>query len=190
MEKGEVSFQWNLLRREWRTVVPGMVLLMPLLLAADMPGGKFAWGVAFFSALFFVSAMDLRYGLIFDRFLMVMGFVGGVRIVLGETGDLMGALMGFALGGGLFCLIRVASSGGMGGGDVKYAAILGLWLGWKLLLLTVFLAFFAGGMAAVGMLCCRRREKSVPFGPFLSLGAGISFLWGEALLAWYMGWFP
>lgn len=186
----DVQFQWKLLRQECGIVVSGMVLLIPLLYAADVSGRKLAWGILFLMAMLFVSAMDYRYGLIFDRFLAVMGLAGVLLVFMGQTGNIPEAFLGGALGGGFLLLVRCASAGGMGGGDVKYAAVLGLWLGWKLLLLAMFLSFLAGSMAAAGMLFCRRGKRSMPFGPFLSLGAGVSFLWGELLLEWYMGWFP
>ncbi len=190
MEQEEMQFQWKLLQQECGIVVSGMILLLPLLYAADVSGRRLAWGMLFLMAMLFVSAMDYRYGMIFDRFLVVMGLAGVLLVCTGQTGAVSEAFGGAALGGGFLLLVRYASAGGMGGGDVKYAAVLGLWLGWKLLLLTMFLSFLAGSMAAAGMLFCCRRKRSMPFGPFLSLGAGVSFLWGEFLLEWYMGWFP
>lgn len=69
----------------------------------------------------------------------------------------------------------------MGGGDVKLMAMIGAFLGWKLALLTFFIAPFFG--AAVGIaLKIKRGESLIPYGPFLSLAALISIVWGEEII--------
>lgn len=75
----------------------------------------------------------------------------------------------------------------MGGGDAKLAAMMGAWLGWKLLLLAGFLAcalgaFIGGGAIALGWMSRRQR---MPFGPFLAVGAMLAVFGGEALLSAY-----
>ena len=98
-------------------------------------------------------------------------------------------LLGIVLGGGLFFLIILVSGGGMGGGDMKLGAMMGAFLGWKLVLLAILLGVFAGGAVAVVLLVTgsRGRKDPVPFGPFLALGAVLSLLWGNGLLEWYLG---
>ncbi|MGF1492583.1 MAG: prepilin peptidase [Microcoleaceae cyanobacterium] len=76
----------------------------------------------------------------------------------------------------------------MGAGDSKLAAMMGAWLGWKLLLLAGFIAcavaaFVGGGAIALGLI---NRRQPIPFGPFLALGAGITALWGEVILSAYL----
>ena len=93
------------------------------------------------------------------------------------------------LGGVIFLLIVVASKGkGMGGGDIKYAAVLGFVLGIASLSLALFIAFLTG--AAVGIILIlvgrKRFGQTVPFGPFLSLGAFIALLWGQQIIDWYL----
>ncbi len=75
----------------------------------------------------------------------------------------------------------------MGAGDSKLAAMMGAWLGWKLLLLAGFLAcaagaFVGGGAMAIGLI---QRRQPIPFGPFLALGAALAALWGEQIIATY-----
>ncbi|EKV02576.1 prepilin peptidase [Leptothoe sp. ISB3NOV94-8A] len=79
----------------------------------------------------------------------------------------------------------------MGGGDGKLAAMLGAWLGWQGLLLSMLLASFMGAMSgglgiALGVL---DRRQPIPFGPFLAFGAGISVFFGNALIQAYLGLF-
>ena len=76
----------------------------------------------------------------------------------------------------------------MGGGDIKYAAFLGFVLGIASLSLALFIAFLTG--AAVGIILIlvgrKRFGQTVPFGPFLSLGAFIALLWGQQIIDWYL----
>ncbi|ERN40675.1 type II secretory pathway, prepilin signal peptidase PulO [Rubidibacter lacunae KORDI 51-2] len=79
----------------------------------------------------------------------------------------------------------------MGGGDAKLAAGIGAWLGWKMALLSGFLASAFGsviGVSAIALGLLGRREP-MPFGPFLALGAAVSVLWGEEIIATYWSWF-
>ena len=69
----------------------------------------------------------------------------------------------------------------MGGGDVKLMAMVGAFIGWKLALLTFFIAPFFG--AAVGIVIkIRKGESLIPYGPFLSLATLISIIWGERII--------
>ena len=107
--------------------------------------------------------------------------------------QLMAGIIGAVVGIWLLDIIRLVGSRifnkeAMGAGDAKLAAMMGAWLGWKYLLIAGFLACavgaFAGGAAiALGWL---ERNKPMPFGPFLALGAGITALWGEAILSTYL----
>ena len=88
-----------------------------------------------------------------------------------------------ALGGGLGALAvgsiaRWLSHNGLGGGDVKFAALVGATVGYPGLLLAGFVTAIAGGVAAAMLLATRRAEWSarLPYGPFLSLGSIVALL--------------
>ena len=85
----------------------------------------------------------------------------------------------------------VAGKTVMGGGDGKLAAMLGAWLGWQGLLLSILLASVLGALGGgLGMLLRRLdRRQPIPFGPFLALGAGISIFFGNALIRGYLSLF-
>ena len=74
----------------------------------------------------------------------------------------------------------------MGGGDIKMMAMVGAFLGWQVVLLTIFLGALVGSIIFVPLSLIGRR-KLVPFGVFLSLGGAATYLFGEPLLAWYRG---
>lgn len=98
-------------------------------------------------------------------------------------------LLGTLVGGGLMLLIAIVSRGGMGGGDIKFAAALGLWFGWKLTLLILLLAFVIGGVSGVVLMGLRikKRKDYIPFGPFITIAAFIGLLYGQVILTWYLG---
>ncbi|HHV56657.1 MAG TPA: prepilin peptidase [Firmicutes bacterium] len=101
---------------------------------------------------------------------------------------LLGALAGCAL----LLFIAWASRGGMGGGDVKLGLALGAFLGWPNVLPALFLAFFLGAAAGIGLILAKKKRRSdaVPFGPFLVAGGLGAALWGTELLELYFryGW--
>lgn len=79
----------------------------------------------------------------------------------------------------------------MGAGDSKLMAGVGAWLGWPLVLLTVFVACAIGavvGSVAIGLKWVKRSQP-IPFGPFLAIGAAIALFWGQALIDGYLGLF-
>lgn len=100
---------------------------------------------------------------------------------------LWGLLSG--IGAALFfvLLIIITRGRGMGWGDVKFVVFLGLLLNFPKIVLGVFLAFFLGSAAAIALMALGRKKigQTIPFGPFLSLGALIALLWGDQILGWY-----
>lgn len=145
----------------------------------------------FLSALVAITAIDLEHQLIPDV-ITVPGIVAGLLISPALSPlPWADALLGALLGGGIFFLIILLSRGGMGGGDMKLAAMMGAFLGWKLALVALFLGVFLGGGVAVALLVSGRRGRKdpVPFGPFLAAGSALSLFWGERLLRWYLGGF-
>jgi leader peptidase (prepilin peptidase)/N-methyltransferase len=114
--------------------------------------------------------------------------VGAALSITIHPHDWLDTALGIIVGGGLFFVIILVSRGGMGGGDMKLGAMMGAFLGWKLVLLAILLGVFAGGAVAIALLASgsKGRKDPVPFGPFLALGAVLSLLWGQSLLSWYL----
>lgn len=96
-----------------------------------------------------------------------------------------------ALSGGIF-LYSIGILGkktfkkeAMGGGDVKLLAMIGAFLGWQLVALTIFISALSGSIAGI-IIKLKREESYIPYGPYLALGAVISLLWGRELINWYL----
>jgi len=99
------------------------------------------------------------------------------------------ALLGAAVGFGLLWLVAVLGEWmfkqeAMGGGDIKMMAMVGAFVGWQGVLLTIFLGALAGTLVFVP-LWLLHRKKLVPFGVFLAVGAAVTFLVGPSILDWY-----
>ena len=102
-------------------------------------------------------------------------------------------LPNFALGGAIgfliFLLLALVSRGGMGFGDVKLAALIGLATGFPSVFLALIIAAILGGLVAIVLLATgkRGRKEAIPFGPFLAASAMATLLWGNEILNWYLG---
>ncbi len=145
-----------------------------------------AWTVI--SLMMIITVSDIQYMIIPDKVLLFFGsllLVERIFIQLDPWWDsLLGAVVGFVL----LYVISVVSKGAMGGGDIKLFAVIGLVLGAELILLTFFLSTLfgtAGGL--IGMFTGKvKKNKPIPFGPFIVIGTLISYFYGNSLINWYL----
>ena len=145
--------------------------------------------MVFAAFLVAITFIDLDHQIILDGMLALLAGAGLIlQLWTGEVGW-VNMLIGVAVGGGLLLFLAVISRGGMGGGDVKFAAALGFWLGWTGILLGLFIGFVSGGVISLLLLVTgiRGRKDFIPFGPFIALGAWITLLYGRKILDWYLG---
>jgi leader peptidase (prepilin peptidase)/N-methyltransferase len=150
------------------------------------PTGRFVVASALLAALIAITVIDLEHQIIPDV-ITLPGIVAGVLIGMG-TGAWLDSLIGVLVGGGVFFVIILVQPGGMGGGDMKLGGMLGAFLGWKVLLFSLFVAVTLGGALAIALLATglRGRKDPIPFGPFLALGGATGLLWGEGVVTWYL----
>ena len=137
-------------------------------------------------ALIVITAIDLEHKIIPDIITLpgiIFGFAAGAYL----TGILNSA-MGFMIGGGLFYAIAVLSRGGMGGGDIKFIAATGALLGWKKVLLVIFLGSLLGSVIGLLMILLqgKSRKSQIPFGPYLAAGVLIVIFAGDKLVQLYV----
>ena len=136
-----------------------------------------------------IAITDARHYLIPDEFTWG-GLVLGLAISLG--GGVPGFLQAvLGAGAGLALLYAVAVIGkwvfkeeAMGGGDIKMMAMVGSFVGWKGVLLTIFAGALLGTLIFVPL--SFKKKKLVPFGVFLAVGAAVTFLFRDTVIDWYL----
>jgi leader peptidase (prepilin peptidase) / N-methyltransferase len=151
--------------------------------------------VIFACALIVLFVTDLQHKILPNVITLpgiVIGFACSVFLPPGWVSSLIGVLVG---GGVLFAIAevyyRVRGQEGLGMGDVKLLAMIGAFLGWKLVLLTLVFASFTGSLAG-GVLIASGRggmKYALPFGTFLAVGALLAATWGNPIADWYFGFY-
>lgn len=140
------------------------------------------------SFLLVITFIDYDHQLILDKVLLWLSGIGVIINLWINSIAIEDMLIATILGGGLLLLISLASHGGMGNGDIKFAAALGLCLGWKHLLLTLLLSFTFGGIGGLFLLLfkIKSRKDFIPFGPFIALSTLVTMLYSTEFFAWYI----
>ena len=137
-----------------------------------------------------IGITDARHYLIPDEFTLGGLGIGLVLALWGGFPGLVQALIGAASGFALLWVVAVVGEWvfkeeAMGGGDIKMMAMVGAFVGWRGVLLTVFLGALLGSLVFVP-LTLWKKKRLVPFGVFLAVGAAAAFIVGDALIAWYL----
>jgi len=148
---------------------------------------------AFAAALVVISFIDLDHQIIPDV-ISLPGIVAGLVLAVPGWGpSLVDRILGMLLGGGLLWAVAVfyewaRNREGMGGGDIKLLAMIGAFLGWRGVLVTLLVGSLLGASVGGLRIALRRAEAGVPipFGPFLAVGAIVALYWGDQLIGWYI----
>lgn len=145
-------------------------------------------GMALSFALLCAALIDVDCGLIPNR--LTMPALGAALILATLSGSLLSALLGGLVLGGLFLALALLSNGGLGGGDIKLAAVIGAFCGWPGALTALVLVSLIGGVYALYLLIFKGagRKTAVRFGPILALGAFLAFNYGAQWVGWYFSW--
>lgn len=199
---------WLLLRGRCRACRAPISVRYPLveILTAVLFGAVAArigteWSLPAFlvltATLIALSIIDLETFRLPTPIIYVSGVVsvlllGAAAIVEGDTRGIAEAAAGAAIAFSVLLLIHVISPRGMGFGDVRLAALLGLFLGWMELpnvAVGLFLAFLLASVVGVGLMVAGRRGRKdrVPFGPFLAAGTMLAIFLGPSILDAYLG---
>jgi leader peptidase (prepilin peptidase)/N-methyltransferase len=141
-----------------------------------------------------IALIDLRHRIIPNRLtypaLLVFAILVLLAWLIDHAVDPARAGIGLLLYGGILFVVAIVSRG-MGMGDVKLAAVIGLVLGslgLRFVGVAAAAAIVLGGVGAVVALAMGQGRKSaIPFGPYLAAGAVVAGLWGEPLASWYIG---
>ncbi|MDK2800101.1 MAG: leader peptidase (prepilin peptidase) / N-methyltransferase [Clostridiales bacterium] len=150
------------------------------------------FGMAFLaSTLIVISFIDFKYSIIPNRIILVLLIGGIIYNILDKELTYVDSIAGFFAASFPLLVIAVLSKGGMGGGDVKLMAVAGIFLGWQLILLALFLASMIGSVVGIALIVLKikKRKDLIPFGPFLAAGIFIVMLYGHEIIKWYLGFY-
>lgn len=158
--------------------------------------GLYTLITAFFVwSLVVVTFIDIDHWII-PNVISIPGTVAGIAVSFlpGSTRP-VDALMGVVFGAGILFLVlygyeKVMGTEGMGMGDVKLLAMIGAFLGWQALPVTILVSSLAGSLVGIGYALVRGeslRKLPIPFGPFLALGAAVHIFFGLEIIQWYLG---
>lgn len=159
-------------------------------------------GYAFMmAALIVVFFIDLDHMIIPDKIVIATAMAGILLAVCNVFSPLpiygddnwWNPFLGALVGSGFLCLVGMLGSlifktdEAMGGGDIKIMLPIGLFLGWRLTILTLFLAVLLGGLLGMLLLAFKltSRKASIPFGPFIVVASLVAVMWGYQIIDFY-----
>jgi leader peptidase (prepilin peptidase) / N-methyltransferase len=152
---------------------------------------ELALGLVFVTMLVAVTLTDLERRIIPNKILIVGAVLAVAIAAVGDPDSLPERAIAAAAAGGLLLAAALAYPRGMGLGDVKLAATMGLFLG-RDVGPAILVALLAGSLVGLAMIArhgAAARKRAIPFGPFLALGGIVGLLAGEELVDWYLGTF-
>ena len=145
-------------------------------------------GCVFLFVLAIITLTDLEQRIIPNAVLAPAAVAAVVITVVGDSDLLVQRLLAGTIAGGVLLLVAMLYPRGMGMGDVKLAAVMGLFLG-RAVAPALLCGFLIGAVYGVGLIAIRgaeARKTAVPFGPFLALGGVVGLLVGDEMVDWYV----
>ncbi|MDF2840409.1 MAG: peptidase [Clostridia bacterium] len=139
------------------------------------------------SLLIIITFVDIERQEIPDE-LILFGLVAGLLFnIYNIKTDMVPGIIGFILGGGVFLIIAMVTNGAMGGGDIKLMAVLGLFFGWKLIIMIALISFVIGAVVSLILIAAKvkSRKDFIPFGPFISIAALLVIFYGTQIIQFY-----
>jgi leader peptidase (prepilin peptidase)/N-methyltransferase len=184
--RGTISIQYPLI--EGVTALSSLFLFLKFGLS-----WSYLFYFVFVASLIVMTVIDLFHQIIPDVISLPGIGVGLLASLILPDLTFLNALMGMLLGGGSLFVVATLyqwlfKREGMGGGDVKLLAMIGAFLGWKAVILTILLSSLIGSITGMIVMVAKGKDfkYAIPFGPFLSLGAVISLFYGEKIITWYL----
>ena len=153
-----------------------------------------AFLLTFLAGLIVISFIDLDHQII-PNVITLPGIPLGILTgFLFRDPPLLDRLIGALAGAGFLYLVLfyggvLYGQEAMGEGDLNLIAMVGAFLGWKAVIVTILVGCLVGSAVGLSLIALRRlgRRQHIPFGPFLSLGAVVALFWGDRMIAWYLG---
>jgi len=175
-------------------LVEGITAVSSLLLFIKYgPSLSYLFYFLFVDGLIVITVIDL-YDQIIPDVISIPGIGMGLlcSLIIPHL-TLLDSLKGILVGGGSLFLVAklyqwLFKREGMGGGDVKLLAMIGAFLGWKAVILTIFLSSLVGSIIGIVVIVSKGKDfkYAIPFGPFLSFGAVIALFYQNEIISWYL----
>lgn len=148
--------------------------------------------IAFYTCILLVLAViDLRHKLILN---VIVYPAAAIALIIGfflPEFDIYKGVLGGAIGFAILMIPALVSRTGMGWGDVKMAGLIGLMTGYPRVFAGLLGGIILGGVTAVTLIILKKktRKDTIPFGPFLALGAFLALIYGQEIIDWYLALF-
>jgi len=183
--KSSISAQYPLV--EGITAITSLLLFLKFGLSLN-----YLFYFSFVAALIVITVIDLYHQIIPDVISIPGIGVGLLGALIVPYITFFNSLLGILLGGGSLFVVATLyqwlfKREGMGGGDVKLLAMIGAFLGWESVVLTILLSSLIGSITGMIIMVIKGKDfkYAIPFGPFLSLGAVIALFYKSEIFSWY-----
>ena len=177
--KSPISAQYPIIE-----ALNGLLWLLIVFILGFTPYAMLACLLA--SSLIVLSIIDIRTREIpagINIFILILGIAATILDLRNFMPHLIGL---FAISLPLYLILLITHGRGIGGGDIKLMAACGLFLGFKLIVLGFFLGCLAASVVHLLLMALKKADRSLSFGPYLSLGIFIALIWGNSLINWYL----
>lgn len=160
---------------------------------------KLFLSIFFMSSLIVIGFIDLEHQIIPNRLiipLIITSFIFLFILFLSKNNNILPlvekqriiySVYGFLLASGFLTIIAIIKEGGMGGGDIKLAGFMGIFLGFYVGI-ALFVGFITGGIAGIFLILSNKKNQKdlIPFGPYLCFGSLAAIFWGQEILDFYL----
>jgi leader peptidase (prepilin peptidase)/N-methyltransferase len=166
----------------------GILFAVTYLVLGDDDAGQLALGLILCTVLVTITLTDLERRVIPNAIVLAGAVVAVAIAAATDLSSLDERVIAAAAAGGALFLVALAYPRGMGMGDVKLVAMMGLFLG-RAVAPAVLIGFAVGAVVGLAMIAhggAEARKRAIPFGPFLALGGVISLWVGDEIVDWYL----
>lgn len=144
---------------------------------------------SFICILMVVAYIDLDTQMIYDRFHILILVLGIISCFVSKDLNIVERLIGNVVISVPMLVLSILIPGAFGGGDIKLMAVSGFFLGFKAIVIAMFIALIIGGGYGTYMLVTKRLDKKdhFAFGPYLAIGLIVALFIGNEMMNWYIG---
>ncbi len=145
-------------------------------------------------ALIVISFIDLKFKLVPVKVCYFLMVIGIILSPFSENITFEDSVLGASFGAGVILFIIetyfvIRGVEGMGYGDANIMALIGAYIGWEKVLLVLFISSFVGALIGISYMVFKKQgmKVAIPYGPFLSIGAYVTIIFGDSIVNWYLG---